>query len=192
MHFAQVAFPELSLSALQSKDGVKTSNCSYRGGRCEFSLTNDEWLRAPFGASAYKDPDATRLNFELDVTNSAILPRLQELDQWAIEHVIQSGIFEGMTPEQIRQDYSPCLKACEKYNTIRLRTKLNTKGFGSVKCFKMPDRALVPYNDIDLRNSQLKPVIWLKGIWKQSKQWGLSLETVKLLAEEASSTWDFD
>ncbi len=56
----------------------------------------------------------------------------------------------------------------------------------------MPDRSLVPYADDDLKNSKIEPVMWLKGIWKQAGQWDISLETVKLLAEEASSTWDFD
>ena len=72
------------------------------------------WLRAPFGASAYKDPSATRLKFEIDVTSSSVLQRLQELDAWAIEHVTRSGLFEGMSAEIIAEQYSPCLRAFGK------------------------------------------------------------------------------
>ena len=126
MNFSQLAIPEVVLSPVVSKNGVKTGQCSYRGGKCEFLLSKDEWLRSPFGATSYKDESLTRLTFEVDVTNSATLEKLQELDAWAIEYAIANGIFEGMRPEQIREQYNSILHTNEKYNSIRLRTKLNS------------------------------------------------------------------
>ena len=79
-----------------------------------------------------------------------------------------------------------------KYNTIRLRTKLNTAGLHSCKFFKAPENHPIDFKELDLRTCQIRPVIQLKGIWKQSGQWGLSLELKKVLVNpQGSATWDF-
>ena len=132
MHFAQVDFPAVAFSALQTNKGVKTANATLRGGPCEFLLHPTEWFSAPFGASTFdKDPQATRLTMELDVTSSEILTLLQQMDQWVVRAVGDSGIFEGMSKEDVARTYHSCLQTSEKYSTIRLRTKLNTAGLQS-------------------------------------------------------------
>ena len=80
MQLAQVDFSKLQLSQLQSGKGVKTAACSYNGAPCKFLLSHHEWFAAPFGASAYQDPQATRLTMELDVTDKAVQPLLQAVD----------------------------------------------------------------------------------------------------------------
>ena len=80
---------------------------------------------------------------ELDVTNSSILTLLQQMDQWAIQAVVSSGLFEGMSKEDVARMYHPCLQTSEKYNTIRLRTKLNTAGLHGCKWFKAPENTPV-------------------------------------------------
>ena len=85
MQFNQVDFSAVAFSALQTNKGVKTANALFKGGPCEFLLHPTEWFSAPFGASTFdKDPQATRLTMELDVTQSSVLPLLQQLDQWAM------------------------------------------------------------------------------------------------------------
>ena len=45
---------------------------------------------------------------------------------------------------------------------------------------------------MDLRQSVIQPVIHFKGIWKQSAQWGVSLDVVKALVDSnGSDAWDF-
>ena len=79
-----------------------------------------------------------------------------------------------------------------KCSTIRLRTKLNIAGLHSCKFFKAPENLPIEFKELDLRTCQIRPVIQLKGIWKQSGQWGLSLDTVKALVDSnGSDAWDF-
>ena len=193
MQFNQVDFSAVAFSALQTNKGVKTANATLRGGPCEFLLHPTEWFTAPFGASTFdKDPQATRLTMELDVTNSSVLSLLQQMDQWAVQAVASSGLFENMSKEDVARMYHPCLQASEKYNTIRLRAKLTTAGLHSCKWFKAPENASITFTELDLRMSQLRPVIQLKGIWKQSGQWGLTLECKKVLVNpHETATWDF-
>ena len=69
MQFAQVDFSQITLSSLQTRKGCKTAAASYNGVPCKFLLSANEWFSAPFGASTYdKDPNATRLTMELDVS----------------------------------------------------------------------------------------------------------------------------
>ena len=79
-----------SLSQLQQGKGCKTSSANYNGAPCKFILSGSEWFATPFGCSTYdKDPAATRLTCEIDVTGKDVLSLLQGMDRWAIEHVIQ-------------------------------------------------------------------------------------------------------
>ena len=193
MQFAQVDFSAIAFSALQTNKGVKTANASYRGGLREFLLHPTDWFQAPFGASTFdKDPAATRLTMELDVTSSEVLQLLQQLDQWAVRAVGDSGLFEGMSKEDVARTYHSCLQTSEKYPNIRLRTKLNTAGMNSCKFFKAPENHPIEFKELYLRASALRPVIQLKGLWKQSGQWGLSLECRKVLVNPTgTATWDF-
>ena len=114
MQFSQVDFSAVAFSALQTNKGVKTANATLRGGPCEFLLHPTEWFTAPFGASTFdKDPQATRLTCELDVSGSSILPLLQSLDRWAVQTVGDSGLFEGVSKEDVARMYHSCLQTSE-------------------------------------------------------------------------------
>ena len=193
MHFSQVDFSAVALSPLLTNKGVKTSNATLGGGPCEFLLHPEEWFSCPFGASTFdKDPQATRLTCEVGVTSSSVLPTLQALDQWAIRAVVSHSLFEGMSAEDVARTYHPCLQTSERYNTIRVRTKLNIAGLHACKFFKHPERTPIEFKELDLRTCQIRPVVQLKGVWKQSGQWGLSLELKKVLVNpQGSATWDF-
>ena len=73
---------------------------------------------------------------ELDVTQSSILPLLQQMDRWAVQAVADSGLFGGVSKEDVARVYHPCLQTSDKNSTIRLRTKVNTAGLHSCKWFK--------------------------------------------------------
>ena len=80
-----------------------------------------------------------------------------------------------------------------KYGQIRLRTKLNIAGLSKCLFFKYPENELTEFESLgDLRSAKMRPVIQLKGIWKQANQWGLSLECKKVLVNpQGTATWDF-
>ena len=193
MQLSQVGFSEIAFSALQTNKGVKTANATYRGGTCEFLLHPTDWFQAPFGASTFdKDPNATRLTMELDVTSSEVLQLLQQLDQWVVRAVADAGLFEGMSREDVARTYHSCLQTSDKYPNIRLRTKLNLAGMHSCKFFKAPENQPIEFAALDLLASSVRPVIQLKGVWKQSGQWGLSLDCKKVLVNPTgTATWDF-
>ena len=79
-----------------------------------------------------------------------------------------------------------------KYNSHRLRAKVNISGINSCKWCKHPEREAVTYASLDLRQSVVQPAIHFKGIWKQASQWGLSLDVIKALVDaNGSDSWDF-
>ena len=124
IQFSQVDFSAVAFSAMQTNKGVKTANATLRGGPCEFLLHPAEWFSAPFGASTFdKDPQATRLTMELDVTSSEILTLLQQMDQWVVRAVGDSDIFENISMEDVARTYHSCLQTSE--NTIRFACEQN-------------------------------------------------------------------
>ncbi len=124
MQFNSVDLSNVQLSSLQSGKGCKTANASYNGAPCKFLLSADEWFSCPFGASAYQNPEAVRLNLELDVSGKAVHPLLQALDRWVVQHVASTGLFGDMSAEDIAKQYHSCLQFSEKYTSHRLRTKI--------------------------------------------------------------------
>ena len=90
MQVNQVNFSEVAFAAFAATKGVKTSSAVYNGAPVEFLLSNDEYFACPFGASAYMAPEATRLNLELDVTNSPVLSCLQQAEQAIIKRLTQT------------------------------------------------------------------------------------------------------
>ena len=150
MQLAQVDFSKLQLSQLQTGKGVKTAAASYNGAPCKFLLSSDEWFAAPFGASAYQDPQATRLTMELDVTDKAVQPLLQAVDRWAVKFVTDNMLFGDMSAEDIAKQHHPCLQFSEKYNSHRVRTKVNTEGLNSCKWFRHPDKDSASFASLNL------------------------------------------
>ena len=114
------------------------------------------------------------------------------MGRWAVQAVVDSGLFEGVSKEDVARLYHSCLQTSEKYSTIRLRTKLNTTVLHSCKWLRSPEITPNQLTGLDLRTSHLRPVIQLKGLWKQSGQWGLSLECKKVLTDpQGTASWDF-
>ena len=94
MEASQVSFSDIAFRAFASAKGVKTSPATLRGAPVEFLLSHEEFFPCPFGASAYMQPDATRLNLEVDITNSPLLPLLQAAEQAIIQKAYADGILK--------------------------------------------------------------------------------------------------
>ena len=185
MQLSGVDFSQVALSAVQQAKGVKTANASLNGGPVEF-LISDEFLRAPFGASAFQDPTATRLTLELEVTSSPALPLLQAVDEWAIEYVSRNNILGSLTADEVARQYSSPLQVSERFPSTRIRTKVNTCGTFGCKFYLHPEKKRAHWTDLDsLRGAMIKPYIHFKGIWVQKASWGLILECKQLLVDQA-------
>ena len=102
MEASQVSFAEISFRAFQQAKGVKTAAASWRGAPVEFLLRHEEFFLAPFGASAYEKPDATRLNLEVEITNSPLLQIMQEAEQAIMKKAHADGVFEGSLEDAVK------------------------------------------------------------------------------------------
>ena len=75
------------------------------GTTCEFFLHKEEWFRAPFGASHFNNPEATRLSLEFDVSQSTALPAMQALDEAIIAAAIRQKLFGSKSEQEVRESY---------------------------------------------------------------------------------------
>ena len=182
MQLNQIDFTAIAFNSFVATKGVKTSTASLRGAPVEFLLSNDEYFQCPFGASAYMNPDATRLNLELDISNSPVLLVLEQAEQAIIKKAHADGVFESSLEDAVK-NFKSSIVYSEKYSAYRWRTKLNTSGGKACRFFLAPEKNKVPYDELDLRNSSVRPHICFKGLWKQGGQWGLQFEVLNLLVQ---------
>ena len=169
MQLVDVDFSRLQFAPFVAGKGVQTAACTYNGAPLEF-IMGTEFFKAPFGASAYKNPEATRLNLELDVTQSPVLPILEQLEETVQKNVEVSSVFHSN------------ISFSEKYGSKRLRTKLNMAGHKRCRFFDMDRKRMEPG---DLRNCSVRPHILLRGLWKQGNTFGLQLECLNLMVAPA-------
>ena len=179
---SQVSFSDIAFNTFVATKGVKTSAASLRGAPVEFLLSNNEFFNCPFGASAYMQPDATRLNLEMDVSSSPVLGILEQAEQAIIKKAHADGVFECSLEDAVK-NFKSSIVYSEKYSAYRWRTKLNTSGGKACRFFLAPEKNKVPYDELDLRNSSVRPHICFKGLWKQGGQWGLQFEVLNLLVQ---------
>ena len=188
---SQVNFDAISFSAFAAAKGVKTAQAALNGAPVEFLLSDSEFYAAPFGASSFGgDIGVTRLTLELDITNSPVLAVLQAAETSIIRKAYADGIFEGMSLEEVEKQYHSCITYTEKYQSYRVRTKIQTAGFYACRFFLAPEKTKVTFDDLNLRGSTVRPHIRFKGLWRQGGQWGLQLEVINLLVQPTSEAPD--
>ena len=133
----------------------------------------------------FQNPEATRLNLELDVTNSPVLQLIGRAEASILAKAFAHGIFEGQSLEEVQKQFHSSLTYSDKYQSHRFRTKLNTAGMRQCRFFLAPEQHKVAFEDLDLRTSHCRPHIWFKGLWKQGGQCGCSWEVLNLLVQPA-------
>ena len=174
---------QLDLSALSLTPG---KHASYNGVPFEFLLSNADFFRAPFGASHFNNPAASRLSLEF-VVSDAVLAKLQELDQKILALAIAHRIFPDKTPEEVTKSYHSLLVAAPKYDQVRFRTKIVTHGFGATRFWKHPERTLLNPED-DLKNVLLRPHCAVQGVWNENGKWGVSVLCRNILVQHPEET----
>jgi len=189
MQLSQVEFSQVAFTAFAASKGVKTAAASLRSAPVEFVLSHTEFFATPFGASAFQSPEATRLNLELDVSNSPVLVQLQHAEEAILQKAFSDGIFEGATLEEVKKQFHSSVSCAEKYQSHRWRTKLNTAGMRQCR-FSWHRKSKVPFEDLELRTSTCRPHVWFKGLWKQGSTIGCSWEVLNLLVQPATDAPD--
>ena len=187
----QINFDAISFSPFAAAKGVKTAQASLGGAPVEFLLSDSEYYAAPFGASSFGGADGvTRLTLEMDVTRSPVLAVLHAAETSIMRKAFADGIFENTSFEDVEKQYHSCITYSEKYQSYRVRTKIQTAGFYACRFFQAPEKNKVAYDDVNLRASTVRPHIRFKSLWKQGGSWGLQLEVINLLVQPTTEAPD--
>ena len=152
------------------------------GTTCEFFLHKEEWFLAPFGASHFNNPEATRLSLEFDVSQSTALPAMQALDEAIVVAAIRQKLFGSKSEQEVRESYHSLVVSAPKYNQLRFRTKFNTRGLALCYFWKHPERTRLNPED-DLKGVFLRPHLQLKALWQENGKWGMSVDCLNVLVK---------
>ena len=130
-----------------------------------YQLTSlSEPLLTPWGASAFKDPEATRLNVDANLDeHPKLVETLARIDEWAKDTLKKAGM-EGA--------YKPLVVENAKYPP-RLRMKMATAGQHATRLWS-PDKLAIP--DADLRGARITPIVQFSKLWQASGMTGLTCE----------------
>ena len=163
-----------------SKSGGKTA--AVLGPKGEPICFTLPALRSPFDASAYNDPDATRVNLSLEIGSEQqdIIDWCASLDAWVVQYCSKNcrrmlGKDYAMESELRPLYYSP-LKANEKYGTHLFKMKMN-KGTGRHAVRIWNKGGLKREPPPDWAGLTVQPRVVLKSMWLQgSRSFGLTFE----------------
>ena len=122
-------------------------------------------MTAPFGASAYNDPEATRLNCELDLSPAQVA-QLGKLDEWAKARAKELGL---------RGEYRPCV-GLDKHGNQRVRVKVSTTGVHAARFWDTVRTPLGTAKDLQLQGASIVPIVAVKSLWVMAGMYGLTLE----------------
>ena len=121
-------------------------------------------MTAPFGASAYNDPEATRLNCELDLSPDHVT-HLTKLDDWAKARAKDLGL---------RGEYKACV-GLDKHGNQRTRVKVSTTGVHAARFWDSMRTPLGTAKDLQLQGASIVPVVAVKSLWTMGGMYGLTL-----------------
>ena len=166
-----------------SSKGIRSALLTDSIGNPVFIVANEQ-LSAPFGASAFNDPDATRKNICFRCT-PAIEAQFDAIDKY-MESYIQDNcqrLFRGKA-----MTYKPALQTKEDYAPL-LRCKINTAGSRACRFWTpMYSRCDAP---AELKECSLLPRICVRGLWIMAGECGLQLEVTDLMCDAVQETCPF-
>ena len=145
-------------------------------------------MEAPFNASAYNEPDASRVNLCMRTT-PAIEDFLAEYEAWLMDYCQQESarLFgKQMSLDEVKFMYTPLLKMSDKYPTL-WKVKLNKTGRHAVRCWDKDTRQKMTIPE-DWREYSITPRVWIKSLWIQSKSFGVTMELVDALLNATGPT----
>ena len=134
-------------------------------------------LRSAFDASAYNDPDATRVSLCLEA-DAELSGWLLELDAELLKlcRINSQKLFgkQAYLESELKPNYFSALKSNEKYGTTLFKIKMNKVGKGAVRVWNRAGLAReMPESWAGL---QIQARVVIKSIWLQSRSFGLTFE----------------
>ena len=163
-----------------SSKGIKSAPLTDASGNPVF-IVAQEHLSAPFGASAFNDPEATRKNICFRCTPN-IEAQFDEIDKYMESYALENAqrLFKGKA-----MTYRPCLQKKEDYAPL-LRCKINTAGSKSCRFWTpMYSRCDAPP---DLKDCLLIPRLLVRGLWIMGAECGLQVEVTDLMCDALQET----
>jgi hypothetical protein len=145
-------------------------------------MPNDA-LSVCYQPSAFNEPDATRVNICLGMTDS-LEKQLNSFDDSLIISIAENSkkyFGQVLTNEEVKQKMQPSVRVSEK-GISHWRCKINIAGRGKCQCYGMDKnvRAL-PESWLECK---VRPRVLLKSIWIMSKEIGCLWEVVAAQIDE--------
>ena len=144
---------------------------------------HSESLSPCYQPSAFNDPDATRVNLCLQMTDS-LAQQLKSFDAALITAIAaNSKAYFGqiLTIDEVKNRMQPSVKVSEK-GFDHWRCKMNIAGRSKVQCFGL-DRCVrgLPENWLSV---SVRPRVQIKSVWIMSKETGVIYEVVAIQVDE--------
>ena len=161
-----------------SAKGIKSAPLTDgKNGSLTFQLTVPEHaLHAPFGASAYNDPGATRKTICFRV-HEELEASLSNVDAYMSDYIAKHAnrLFKNK-----QMTYKPLLQLKEDYPAL-FRAKINIGGSKACK-FWTPQhgRCDPPQN---LRDCGLVPVVCFRSLWIMGSECGITVDVTDLMCD---------
>ena len=106
----------INLATLSLGDPFTTSNGAHiatiRDGTDDLVIQLDDFVRVPFEPTAFTESEVQRLNLVLEAPQP-LLEAFADLDEWLCCYLIENcaRVFKKpMTAEQVRSNYSSCIR----------------------------------------------------------------------------------
>jgi hypothetical protein len=147
-------------------------------------------LSVCYTPSAFNEPEATRVNICLEMTDS-LEKQLNSFDESLIIAIVENSkkyFGQVLTIEEVKNRMQPSVRISEK-GVKHWRCKINISGRGKVQCYGMDKhvRAL-PENWLECK---VRPRVLLKSIWIMSKEIGCLWEVVAAQIDEQQKECPF-
>ena len=168
---------------LVTSKGAKQIPVTNQNGQALIWMHNES-LSPCYNPSAFNDPDATRVNLCLQMTDS-LAEQLKSLDRSLITAIAaDSKKYFGQTlsVDEVKNRMQPSVKVSDK-GFDHWRLKMNLSGRGKVQCYGM-DKNVRALPDNWLAVSAC-PRVQIKSIWIMSKEIGVIYEVVACQIDES-------
>ena len=158
-----------------TKQGAKIAAIQYGAGD-DLVYQPDEFLRVPFEPSTWdKDTTSQRLNLVLETT-PPMLEELQKFDEWLVNYIAEHSerlLKKRLSVEQVRSNYSSCIKTSKKYPAT-LKTKIDLgSGKHAIACWsreaKDVERREPPEH---WRQYKVRPRFHITHLWVMGNSFG--------------------
>ena len=154
-----------------TRNGAKIA--SIMDGDGDLVFQPKEYLRMPFEPSAFDKSERERLNLMFETT-TPILEAFERLDEWLIQYIAEHSeriLKKRFSLDQVRANYSSCIRMSEKGYPATLKTKLDL-GTGKHAVFCWDDDG----NQVDTPKSWcqclIRPRLHVTHLWMMGNACG--------------------